>query len=105
MLKLRLVLIVLFAVSAPAASADTGRPLARRRAVELVDSRYQDFGPTLAAEKVALRHGLKVSVETLRRWMGIVLRPFWMRQRRSGQKPLHASHDAYALPDAWNTLW
>lgn len=41
----------------------------RRRALDLVASRYSDFGPTLAAEKLASLHGVKVSVETLRRWM------------------------------------
>ncbi|NGZ98837.1 MAG: hypothetical protein CV089_22475 [Nitrospira sp. WS110] len=31
--------------------------------------RYGDFGPTLAAEKLAERHGLTLSAETLRRWL------------------------------------
>ncbi len=41
----------------------------RRRALELVQSHYSDFGPTLAAEKLQAVHGVVVSVETLRRWM------------------------------------
>lgn len=41
----------------------------RERAVVLVQSRYSDFGPTLAAEKLHELHGVFVSVETLRRWM------------------------------------
>ncbi len=41
----------------------------RRRAVDLVASRYSDFGPTLAAEKLLDIHDVAVSVETLRRWM------------------------------------
>jgi hypothetical protein len=41
----------------------------RRRALDLVASRYSDFGPTLAAEKLLETHDLAVSVETLRRWM------------------------------------
>ncbi len=41
----------------------------RERAVVLVQSRYSDFGPTLAAEKLRELHGVFVSVETLRRWM------------------------------------
>ncbi len=41
----------------------------RREALEVVASRYSDFGPTLAAEKLASSHGVDVSVETLRRWM------------------------------------
>ena len=30
---------------------------------------YADFGPTLAGEKLAERHGLDLGVETIRRWM------------------------------------
>lgn len=41
----------------------------RRGALELVDGRYTDFGPTLACEKLAEHHGVCVSVETLRQWM------------------------------------
>jgi hypothetical protein len=41
----------------------------RDQALELVRSAYADFGPTLAAEMLAERHGLKVSRETLRGWM------------------------------------
>ncbi len=41
----------------------------RREILDLVRSRYADFGPTLACEKLADCHGHKVSVETLRQWM------------------------------------
>ena len=41
----------------------------RERALGLIRSRYVDFGPTLAAEKLYEIHGVVVSVETLRRWM------------------------------------
>ncbi len=41
----------------------------RAFAVTLVRETYADFGPTLAAEKLAEDHGLKVSRETLRTWM------------------------------------
>jgi len=51
--------------------------------------RYADFGPTFAAEKLAERHNLKVSRETLRSWMqqaGI-----WMSraERKRIQQPRH----------------
>jgi transposase len=36
------------------------------RAIAIVRERYADFGPTLAAEKLAELHGLKIGVETLR---------------------------------------
>lgn len=41
----------------------------RDLALELVRERYRDFGPTLAAEKLAEEHGVSVSRETLRKWM------------------------------------
>jgi len=44
-------------------------PAVREFAVTLVRENYIDFGPTFAAEKLAEDHGLKVSRETLRKWM------------------------------------
>jgi hypothetical protein len=41
----------------------------RRLALSLVREHYSDFGPTLAAELLAERHGCAVSRETLRHWM------------------------------------
>jgi hypothetical protein len=41
----------------------------RTLALSLVRERYADFGPTLAAEKLAAHHGCTVSHETLRGWM------------------------------------
>ncbi len=41
----------------------------REHALALVESRYADFGPTLAEEKLHEQHGVVVLVETLRRWM------------------------------------
>ena len=41
----------------------------RERSLALVQSRYHDFGPTLAAEKLLELHDVVVSVETLRQWM------------------------------------
>jgi len=53
-----------------------GRPSNRRlaaalreRALDLVRGSYSDFGPTLACEKLAERHGVDISRETLRHWM------------------------------------
>ena len=48
-----------------------------RTVLDLVREYYPDFGPTLAAEKLAECHGLRLGVETLRQWMiedGIRLR-------------------------------
>ncbi len=41
----------------------------RRTVLTLVREHYTDFGPTLAAEKLAERHGLRIGVETLRQWI------------------------------------
>src|SRR5213078_3635872 len=65
-----------------------GRP-SNNRLPDVVRERYADFGPTFAAEKLAERHDLKVSRETLRSWMrqaGI-----WMSraERKRIQQPRH----------------
>jgi len=59
----------------------------RDYAVTLVRERYADFGPTLAAEKLAERDGLRVSRETLRSWMADV--GLWLsrKQRRTFHQP------------------
>ncbi|QEE43313.1 ISNCY family transposase [Rhizobium sp. WL3] len=56
-------------------------------AVTLVRERYADFGPTLAAEKLAQRDGLLVSRETVRGWM--VDAGLWLsrKQRRTFHQP------------------
>jgi transposase len=41
----------------------------REQALALVRTRYVDFGPTLAREKLLEHHGVAVSTETLRQWM------------------------------------
>ena len=63
-----------------------GRPSNRSktsRVKEIVLARYkeqyQDFGPTLAAEKLAERDGYRVDHETLRRWL--LRAGLWERQR------------------------
>lgn len=41
----------------------------RRQVLALIRERYSDFGPTLACEKLAARHQIRLSDETLRQWM------------------------------------
>ena len=41
----------------------------RLKALSIIRERYADFGPTLAAEKLAAFHELSLSRETLRHWM------------------------------------
>ena len=59
----------------------------RDYAMTLVRERYADFGPTLAAEKLAERDGLRVSRETLRGWMSEA--GLWLsrKQRRTFHQP------------------
>src|SRR5579863_3957400 len=43
----------------------------RAKAVEILKGDvYQGFGPTLASEYLAKKHDIKVSKETVRKWMG-----------------------------------
>ena len=44
-------------------------PAVKAAALELIRTRYVDFGPTLAHEKLVELHGFGVSVETVRQWM------------------------------------
>lgn len=52
----------------------------------LIKANYLDFGPTLAAEKLAGRHNLHFGVETIRRWM--MAEGIW-KDRRQRLKPVH----------------
>ena len=68
-----------------------GRPSNRSKSSEfkeivlaLYREQYWDFGPTLAAEKLAEEDGYEVNRETLRRWL--LAARLWKRQRK------HARH-------------
>jgi len=61
----------------------SNRRISRRmaaRAVALVKVHYRDFGPTLASEYLARRHGLEMSRETLRQLLAAA--GLWEPQRR-----------------------
>lgn len=58
------------------ASSRRGRPANNRideeircKALDLIRCHYPDYGPTLATEKLAERHHIQLSVETVRNWM------------------------------------
>jgi len=77
------------------ASRHRGRPGNNRIAasvrdhfIALVRSRYHDFGPTLAHEKLVEQHGFGHSVETLRAWM--IAEGLW-RPRQRRQASIHQS--------------
>jgi transposase len=53
------------------------------QALSLIHSHYQDFGPTLACEKLSESHKLKLSVETVRQLM--IGAGLW--QTRRGKSP------------------
>lgn len=67
-------------------ASNHGYPLKfRMRVLQLVREKYggavgERFGPTLAAEHLALEDGVKVQVETLRRWM--LQDGSWSRERK-----------------------
>src|SRR5690242_13494972 len=75
------------------ASRRRGRPSDRRlpasvreAALAVVRERYADFGPTLAAEKLAEAHDLRLSRETLRQWMAEA--GLWV-PRKARRGPVH----------------
>lgn len=53
----------------------------RQRALACYRAHYEDFGPTLACEKLAERHRLRVGRETLRRWL--LAASLWTGQRHA----------------------
>src|ERR1700722_9970895 len=73
-------------------SRKRGRPSNRKRGeafqrtvLALVREHYPDFGPTLAVEKLAARHGLRLGVETLRQWM--IADGLWIDRRHRLPSP------------------
>jgi hypothetical protein len=58
----------------------------RKRVMVLVKEKYPDFGPTFAVEKLLEYHGIKISDETLRKWM--IEEHLWIsRKKRSRIHP------------------
>jgi len=78
-------------------SKKRGRPSNRKTATAvraavlwIVRQNYADFGPTLAAEKLAGEHGFAFSSETLRKWM--IAEGLWLdrkQRRRHVHQPRH----------------
>jgi transposase len=52
----------------------------REKALMAYRERYWDFGPTFAAEKLEKAEGIKVSAETLRKWL--IAEGLWERHRK-----------------------
>ncbi|QDW38871.1 ISNCY family transposase [Bradyrhizobium sp. KBS0727] len=58
----------------------------RAKVLGIIRERYPDFGPTLAAEKLAELHGIHLGRETLRQWM--IAAGLW-KDRRARLKAVH----------------
>lgn len=65
----------------------------RERIIELVRSRYEGFGPTLAAEYLKEESGYRYSVETLRSWMSQA--GLWAAKGK-GRRQIHGSRERRA---------
>ncbi len=73
--------------------SNRGAPEKLKRKVLLrYEQRYDDFGPTLAAEKLA-EDGLQVSCETLRRWL--ISAGLWKRRRKRSKHRSRRERKAY----------
>lgn len=67
----------------------------KRLSAELIGAHYRDFGPTLAREKLAERHGITLSVESARQLM--MAAGYW--QPRKGAKAcVHPMRERRARP-------
>ena len=58
----------------------------RAEVIGILRERYSDFGPTLAAEKLAELHGIDLARETVRQWM--IAAGLW-KDRRARLRPVH----------------
>ena len=58
------------------------RPALKARVLRLYAKHYRDFGPTLAAEKLAERQGITLSAETLRGWLRAAGVTHFQRRKR-----------------------
>jgi transposase InsO family protein len=57
---------------------------AKSNILKIIEEKYEDFGPTLASEKLLENHQIKISDETLRSWM--TDKKLWMPKQRKRNK-------------------
>ncbi|WP_420265682.1 ISNCY family transposase [Candidatus Magnetominusculus dajiuhuensis] len=55
----------------------------RGKAIEMYETKYNDFGPTLAAEKLLEHDGIEISDETLRGWL--ICAGLWQKRRKRAE--------------------
>ena len=75
----------------------------RAKAVKIVSAEYRDFGPTLASEYLAEKHGLTVSKETLRQWL--IASEVW-KPKRAKSSEVHVwrrRRDCFGELGQWDT--
>jgi transposase len=67
----------------------------KREALDQIKRQYSDFGPTLAHEKLTEKHGLQISVESVRQMM--IVEEIWKpkKARRAGVHPLRERRACY----------
>jgi len=91
-----------------------GRPSNRRltgrlqqRVLRLYRTRYADFGPTVAAEKLTERHQITVSDETLRGWLKAAAIPYPSRKARPHRqwRPRRAHRGELVQVDGSHHAW
>ena len=68
------------------ASNNRMKPEVKRQAIDIIHSRYHDFGPTLAHEKLSEVHKLKLSVESVRQIM--IAEGLW-KPRKAKRQAVH----------------
>jgi len=82
-------------------------PRRKARVLKLFQTRSADFGPTFASEKLAERHQLTVSDETLRRWLKAAAIPSPSRKPRAHRqwRPRRAHRGALVQVDGSHHAW
>ena len=55
----------------------------KKTVIQCYQSKYKDFGPTLASEKLLEREGMRISDETLRTWL--IETGDWKKSRKKGR--------------------
>ena len=58
--------------------------LLKAQVLELVQTHYSDFGPTLASEKLSEIHNITLSNETIRKWM--IASNLWTPKQKKRRK-------------------
>ena len=82
-------------------------PRRKARVLKLFQTRYADFGPTFACEKLAERHQLTLSDETLRGWLKAAAIPYPSRKARPHRqwRPRRAHRGELVQVDGSHHAW